>query len=66
VRLNIEIVRALVRLKQMLQSNAEFAKKLEALEMNYDGQFEVVFQAIRKLMAPPPASRRRIEFRPEK
>lgn len=66
VRVNIEIMRAFVRLKQMLQSNAEFAKKLEALERKYDGQFEVVFQAIRELMAPPPVSRKRIGFRPVK
>ena len=66
VRVNIEIMRAFVRLKQMLQSNAEFAKKLEALEMKYDGQFEVVFQAIRELMTPSTAPRKRIGFRPVK
>jgi len=66
IRVNIQIMRAFVGLRQMLLSNADIAKKLEALEMKYDGQFEVVFQAIRELMTPPAASRKRIGFRPEK
>lgn len=56
VRVNIEIMRAFVRLRRMLQSNAELAKN----------QFKVVFQAIRDLMMPPPAPRKRIGFRSEK
>ena len=66
VQVSIIVVRAFVRLRQMLQSNVELARKLKALEMKYDGQFEVVFQAIRELMAPPAASRKRIGFRLEK
>jgi hypothetical protein len=66
VKVNIEIMRAFVRLRRMLQSNAELAKKLDELEAKYDAQFKVVFQAIRELMAPPPASRKRIGFRSEK
>ena len=50
----------------MLLSNAELAKKLDALEAKYDGQFEVVFRTIRELMMPPPTSRKRIGFRPGK
>ena len=64
VRLNIEIMRAFVRLRQMLQSNGDIAKKLDALERKTDGQFEVVFEAIRELMAPPAVPRKRIGFRP--
>ena len=63
VQVSILVVRAFVGLRQMLQSNAALAKKLEALEMKYDGQFQVVFQAIRELMAPPAASKKRIGFR---
>ena len=48
-----------------LQSNAELAHKLEELEKKYDGQFRVVFDAIRELMAPRDASSRRIGFDPE-
>ena len=66
VKVNIEIMRAFVRLRRMLQSNAELAKKLDELEAKYDAQFKVVFQAIRELMMPPPASRKRIGFRSEK
>ena len=66
VQVSIIVVRAFVRLRQMFQSNVELARKLKALEMKYDGQFEIVFQAIRELMAPPAASRKRIGFRPAK
>jgi ORF6N domain len=62
VRVNVEVIRAFVRLRQMLASNAELLRKLEALESKYDAQFKVVFQAIRELMEPPPASRKRIGF----
>ena len=64
IRVNIAIMRAFVRLRQMLQSNAELARKLDALETKYDSQFKAVFKAIRELMAPPPTSRKRIGFRP--
>ena len=54
VRVNIEIRRAFVRLRQLLATHADLARKLEALEKKYDAQFKVVFDAIRQLMAPPP------------
>jgi hypothetical protein len=53
VQVNIEIMRAFVRLRQILQSNTELAAKLDALEEKYDSQFAVVFEAIRELMTPP-------------
>jgi hypothetical protein len=53
VQVNIEIMRAFVRLRQMLGANVELAKKLDALEKKYDAQFRVVFDAIRELMTPP-------------
>lgn len=63
VQVNIAIMRAFVRLREMVGSNKELATKLEALEKKYDGQFRVVFQAIRKLMQPPPSTTsRRIGF----
>ena len=63
---NVEIMRAFVRLRQMLASNAELARKLDALEKKYDEQFQIVFDAIRQLMAPPEAKpERRIGFRVE-
>ncbi len=66
VHVNIEIMRAFVRLGRMLASSAELAKKLDELESKYEAQFKVVFQAIRELMTPPAVSRKRIGFRPEK
>ena len=65
VRVNIEIMRAFVRLRQMLASNANLARKLAALEKKYDAQFRVVFDAIRELMTPPePKKKRPIGFAP--
>jgi hypothetical protein len=62
VAVNIEIMRAFVRLRQLLASHAGLARKLEALEKRYDRQFKVVFDAIRRLMAPPGTGRREIGF----
>ncbi len=63
VRVNIEIMRAFVQLRQMLSSHVDLARKLAALEKKYDSQFKVVFDAIRELTAPPePSKRRRIGF----
>lgn len=66
VQVNIEIMRAFVRLREMLQANAELAKKLAALEKKYDAQFRVVFDAIRELMAPPVKAAKRIGFRADR
>ena len=63
VQVNIEIMRAFVRLRQILASHKDLAKKLEELEKKYDAQFKVVFDAIRELMAPSPPQPRRIGFR---
>ena len=62
VRVNIAIMRAFIRLRVMLASNADLARKLDALEKKYDARFEVVFQAIRDLMTPVAAPRKRIGF----
>lgn len=59
VHVNIEIVRAFVRLRGMLASNEALARKLAELEARYDDQFRAVFDAIRELMAPAPSSDKR-------
>jgi hypothetical protein len=65
IQVNIEIMRAFVRLRQMLGSNAELARKLAALEKKYDARFRVVFDAIRELMTPTePKKKRSIGFAP--
>jgi hypothetical protein len=65
VLVNVEIMRAFVRLRQLLTSHADLVRKLDALEQKYDAQFRVVFEAIRQLMTPPsePLKRRKIGFR---
>jgi hypothetical protein len=55
-------VRAFVRLRQILASNADLARKLDTLEKKYDAQFKVVFEAIRQLMIPPESKRKKIGF----
>ena len=63
IQVNIEIMRTFVRLRRILASHAELARKLDALEKKYDAQFKVVFDAIRQLMTPPEPKRRPIGFR---
>ena len=62
IHVSIRVVRAFIGLRQLLESNVALAKRLAALERRYDGQFAVVFKAIRELMAPSPQPRRRIGF----
>jgi hypothetical protein len=66
VQVNIEIMRAFVRLRQMLLANAKLAEKLASLEKRYDAQFRAVFHAIRELEAPPVPPKRPIGFDPAK
>ncbi len=62
VKVNIEIMRAFVKLRQMLASNAELSRKFADLEKKYDSQFKMVFDAIRQLMIPPETKKRKIGF----
>jgi hypothetical protein len=65
VQVNVEIMRAFVRLRQLLASHVDLTRKLDSLERRYDAQFKIVFEAIRELMAPPmPPKKGRIGFRP--
>ena len=65
VKVNIEIMRAFVRLRGILASNAKLAKRLDELESKYDKQFRQVFEAIRQLMIPPEKDQRKIGFKKE-
>ncbi len=65
VAVNVEIMRTFVRLRRLLLSQEDMARKLGELEQRYDRQFKVVFDAIRRIMTPDvPPKRRRIGFRP--
>ena len=67
IEVNIEIMRAFVRLRRMLGVHAEMARKLKALEKKYDRRFRMVFQAIRALMTPPSSkASKRIGFKPSR
>ena len=63
ISVNIEIMRAFVKLRQIFISNAELSRRLDELESKYDKQFKIVFDAIRQLMTPPPRNRKVIGFR---
>lgn len=65
VQLNIEVVRAFVRLRRILATREDLAPKMVALEKKYDAQFKVVFEAIRELMTPPVSAKPRMGFKSE-
>ena len=56
VKVNIAIMRAFVRLREMADTHRDLARKITEMEKKYDAQFRVVFDAIRKLVEPPPVS----------
>ena len=58
-QVNIAIMRTFVRLRQLLATHEELARKLDAMEHKYDTQFKIVFDVIRKLMEPPPKEPKR-------
>ena len=66
VKASIQVVKAFVRLREMLIANKELAEKLDLLEKKYDKNFAVVFDAIRRLMDPPVAKRKKIGYRTAK
>ena len=65
VQVNIQIMRTFVRLRQIVASNETLTERLDELEETYDVKFKIVFRAIRQLMNPRAAERKRIGFRPE-
>jgi hypothetical protein len=62
IAVNIEIMRTFVRLREMLSTHVDLARKLSVLEKKYDSQFRMVSDAIRELMTPPAKAKRRIGF----
>ncbi len=63
IEVNILIMRAFVKLREILSTHKDLAKKLEDMEKKYDAQFKVVFDAIRQLMTPPEPKEKKIGFR---
>jgi hypothetical protein len=62
IQASVAVIRAFIKLRQLLQSNAELAKKVEELELKYDANFKIVFEAIRKLMMMPDKPKQSIGF----
>ncbi len=65
IQVNIAIMRAFVKLREMLATHKDLAKKLDEMEKKYDAQFKIVFDAIRQLMTSPETKKRKIGFRRE-
>ena len=66
VQTSVEVVRTFMRLRSMALSVEALARKIDSLETKYDKRFQVVFDALRQLMAPPPEKpKRRIGFHPQ-
>lgn len=66
VHASLQVVRTFVRLREILSTHKDLARKLNALEKKYDSQFSLVFDAVRKLMTPPTLKRRPIGFKNKK
>ncbi len=62
IQVNIQIMRAFTRLRQMISSHQELRKKIEAMEEKYDGQFRIIFEAIKELLDIKSKPRKRIGF----
>ena len=63
IQVNIQIMRAFTRLRELFLTHNDLKRKIEDMEKKYDAQFRVVFDAIRQLMAPPPEKpKRKIGF----
>jgi hypothetical protein len=64
IAVNVEIMRAFVKLRELISSHSALAKKIAELEKSYDHKFKVVFDAIHELMSPPKTKSKKIGFRP--
>lgn len=62
VMVNIQIMRTFTKLKKMVESNKGLKVKIEEMEKKYDKQFQIVFDAIKKLVEPPKIEKRKIGF----
>ena len=65
IRASIQIVRTFIRLRELLATHRELARKLEQMEKKYDAQFKAIFDVIEQLMEPPEKTERKpIGFAP--
>jgi hypothetical protein len=66
VKVNIAIMRAFVQLRQMLASNEQLCRKIEEMEKRYDAKFQIVFDAIKRMLQAPKPPHTRSDFTLEK
>jgi hypothetical protein len=66
IQVNIQIMRAFVQVKRLGMTMQDIRRKLDGMERKYDHNFKIVFDAIRQLLAPPPAPAKKVKigFRP--
>jgi hypothetical protein len=62
IEISIYVVRTFIKLREMIASHKDLSRRLDEMEKKYDGQFNVVFDAIRELMIPPEEDKRKIGF----
>ena len=62
IQVNIQIIKTFIKLREIALTHVALKRKIEAMERNYDRQFKAVFEAIKKLLEPPPARKRKIGF----
>ena len=62
IDVNIQIMRAFVKLREMMSTHKDLARKLQELEKKYDGQFQIVFEAIRQIIEVEEKQKRKIGF----
>lgn len=63
IQVNIQIIRTFTKLREMLAGHKELKRKIEEMESKYDGQFKIIFEAIKQLLESPKESRRKIGFK---
>ena len=63
IQVNITIMRAFVQMRALAGTHKNLEEKIDAMEKRYDGQFSIVFRAIKKLIEPPARRKRQIGFR---
>ncbi len=62
ILVNIQIMRAFTRLREMLSTHIDLKRKIENMEKKYDAKFKVVFETIKQLLEPPKKPKKKIGF----
>ena len=66
ITVNIQIMRTFTKLRELLATHKDLARKIEDMEKKYDHQFRVIFDAIKQLIEPPVTPKRKVGFLREK